>query len=400
MNEKDGERFDRDVDILDLLAALNAGKGLIIGGSLIICILAGVLSFAMPNEYLGTVQLLPPKEQTQGFGFADLLSALPIPSLRLGEKGTPADIFIATLKSKAVRRQMVQDFDLVNRYEVEMFTEAMEALGEMTSVETSEEGTIVIDVLDQDPQIAADMANHYVVLLDSTNKRISQATAAERLAFIRLLKGREDDKLEMVMDQLQEFQAAHNAISIEDQARAVIMAASAMQTDAMELDMARKSLLASGLDESHAKVKKLEQEFQLLQQYMAFLRDGLPEEGAEQDEDDPFKLGLKENLFLPLRRIPEVAQEYALLEKDVLVQKALMQMLLQQEAESLIESSNSTSTVQVLDPATPAELKAKPQRLLIVFVTGVLSFFASVCYVLGRVYVRALQERWRAEYQS
>jgi len=400
MNVKDGEKFDRDVDILDLLAALNAGKGLIIGGSLILCILAGALSFAMPNEYLGTVQLLPPKEQTKGFGFADLLSALPIPSLRLGEKGTPADIFIATLKSKAVRRQMVADFDLMNRYELETLTETIEALGEMTSVETSEEGTIVIDVLDQDPQVAADMANHYVDLLDNTNKRISQATAAERLEFIQLLKSREDDKLEGVMDQLQEFQAEHNAISIEDQARAVIMAASAMQTDAMELDMAHKSLLASGLDESHSRVKKIEQEFLLTQQYLAFLRDGLPEEGALLDKDHPFKLGLEENLFLPLRRIPEVAQEYALLEKDVLVQKALMQMLLQQEAEALIESSNSTSTVQVLDPATPAELKAKPQRFLIVFVTGVLSFFASVCYVLGRVYVRALQERWRAEYQS
>ena len=86
-----------------------------------------------------------------------------------------------------------------------------------------------IAVLDQDPQQAADMAMYYTVLLDSTNKRISQTTASERLGFIRMLLGDEDKKLEAKMEELEQFQSAHNAISIEDQARAVITAAAAMQ---------------------------------------------------------------------------------------------------------------------------------------------------------------------------
>ena len=106
---------------------------------------------------------------------------------------------------------------------------------------------------------------------------------------------------------------------------------------------------------------------------------------------------LEENLFLPLTDIPGVAQEYAKLEKDVLVQKALLQLLLQQEAEALIEAKNTTSTVQVLDPAVPPELKARPQRILIVFIAGVLSLFASICYTLGSVYVGAIRTRWTAE---
>ena len=80
------------------------------------------------------------------------------------------------------------------------------------------------------------------------------------------------------------------------------------------------------------------------------------------------------------------------------MQKALLQLLLQQEAEALIEAKNTTSTVQVLDPAVPAELKAKPQRLLIIFIAGVLSLFASICYTLGSVYARTLKTRWTAEY--
>ena len=388
----------KDVDVLDLLSALYGGKRLIVGGTLAICVLAGALSFMVPEEFEATLQILPPKEQKQGFGFSDLLSALPIPTLRLGEKGTPADIFIATLKSQATRREMVEKFGLLGRYGAETMTDAIEILAEKTTVDKTEDGTILISVLDTDPQTAADMANHYIVILDITNKRISQITASERLDFIRLLLSDEDRKLENKMEELEEFQSAHNAISIADQARAVINAAAEMQTDAMELEIIRQGFILSGLDARHDKVKKLEREILLRQEAMTILRDGPEAEGAVDLEGKTLQLEIEENLFLPLTDIPGVAQEYAKLEKDVLVQKALLQLLLQQEAEALIEAKNTTSTVQVLDPAVPPELKARPQRILIVFIAGVLSLFASICYTLGSVYVRAIRTRWTAEH--
>ena len=123
----------------------------------------------------------------------------------------------------------------------------------------------------------------------------------------------------------------------------------------------RQGMIASGLDESHDRVKKLEREILLRQDAMTFLRDGLNADSRGMMRG-PQALEMEENLFLPLRDIPKVAQDYAILEKDVLVQKALMQLLLQQEAESLIESRNNTATVQVLDPAIPPEIKARPQR--------------------------------------
>jgi len=394
------EREERkEIDILDLLAALYAGKGLIIGGTLAMCVLAGALSFLIPREFESTVQILPPKEQKQGFGFSDLLSALPIPTLRLGEKGTPADIFVATLKSRLTRRVMIEKFNLLERYGAESMTDAVEILAEKTIVDKTEDGTILIAVLDQDPQTAADMAMHYTVILDKTNKDIAQITASERLLFIRSLLSDEDEKLEMKMKSLQEFQSKHNAIAIEDQARAVIGAAAAMQTDAMELEIVRQGFILSGLDENHDKVKKLKREILLRQEAMTFLREGIQPAGSGDPlKDKRLRLDIEQNLFLPLREIPNVAQEYAKLEKDVLVQKALLQLLLQQEAEALIEAKNTTSTVQVLDPAVAAEIKAKPQRLLIVFVAGVLSLFASICYTLGVVYVRSLKTRWKADY--
>ena len=386
---------EKGADLLDLLAALYAGRRLILGGTLALCVLAGALSFLVPEEFESTAQILPPKEQKQGFGFSDLLSALPIPTLRLGEKGTPADIFIATLKSHRVRRQMVERFGLLQRYELETMTDAIETLGARTTVDKTEEGTISIAVLDRDPRTAADMVTHYIELLDLTNKNISQKTASERLGFIRELLDAENKKLEAKMEELEEFQSEYNAISIEDQARAVIRAAAGMQTEAMELEIHRQGLIMSGLDAEHDRVKKLQQEIALREEMMVILRDGLDEGGDELLRQKTLQLELDENLFLPLKQIPGVAQDFAILEKDVLVQKALLQLLLQQEAEALIEAKNTTSTVQVLDPPVPPEIKARPQRLLIVLITGVLSLFASVCYTLGAGYVREARDRWR-----
>ena len=395
------ETQSNQVDLLDLLAALRAGIKLIIIGTLLVCAVAGIISLFLEEEYEGLVQLLPPQEQKKGFGFADLLADLPIPSLRLGEKGTPADIFVAILKSPTIRRQMVNHFDLKIRYETENSMErAIEALEKKTEIGKSEQGTIMISVLDKDAEMAANMANQYVKFLDATNQVLSQTTASERLDFISMLEGREGNKLETVMLRLQKFQEDHNAISLEDQARASIRAASEMQIAAMELVIKKLSLLRSGFSRNHPEVQKLEQEALMRQEALAFLRDGDQEEGSRPLNSRNQELFLQENLFLPLRRIPEVAQEYANIEKDVLVQSALMKLLLEQKAEAFIEASNTTSTVQVLDLATAAEKPSRPRRLLIVFITGILSLFASIFYTLTSVYVRHLRDRWKMEYST
>ena len=385
----------KEIDIIDLLTALHAGRWLIIGGTLAICVLAGGLSFLLPKEYEATVQILPPREEKQSFGFSSMLSSLPIPQLRLGERGTPADISLATIRSPTIRRRMIEKFGLMQRYEARTMTSAIETLANQTTADMTEEGMLAVSVLDESPQLAADMANYYIVLLDSTNKRFSHKTASERLDFIRGLLQEEDKRLEDKMKRLEQFQSEHNAISIADQARAAILTATSMQTAAIELEIERQRLLESGLSPNHDKIKRLEREILMRQVTMAFLRDGRKPTDNTMLQDKSLQLELDENLFLPLKQIPGVAQEYATLEKDVLVQTSLLLVLLQQEAQALIEAKDATSTVQILDPATPPEIKSKPQRVLIVFIAGLLSFIASVSYVLGAVYMRELQQRWR-----
>ena len=386
----------KEIDILDLLAALNAGKRLIVTSVLVVCVAVAAFSFAIPEEYEGLVQLLPPKEQKKGFGFSELLSELPIPSLRLGEKGSPADIFIAILESPTMRKQMVDEFGLMEYYEVEKMSDAIEGLGNKTTIGKSEHGTIMISVLDRSPERAAKMANHYVTLLDVTNQSLSRESATSRLEFINRLQASEVEELEEAMEELQEFQAEHNAISIEDQAKAVIRAAAQIQMTVMDLEVQRNVLRSAGLSPDHMEIVKLEEEIRQRSQAMELLRNGSSGDSSDKAAD----LQLEQNLFLPLREIPQVAQDFAKIETKVTVKGALMKLLLQQEAEALIEAGNTTSTVQVLDAATVPEEKAKPQRFLMVFLAFVLSLFASCSYVLGSAYLGFLRQRWRDDYRD
>ena len=390
------ESNESNVDILDLIAALNAGKRRIIGGTMLVCLLAAVVTLFLPDEFEAKIQLLPPADQKKGFGFSDLLADLPIPSLKLGEKGTPADIFVAILKSPTLRRRMANEFDLMEAYETELMVDTIDMLESKTEIGKSEEGTILISVFDEEPAKAAAMAHRYVDLLDSTNQALSRDNARERLGFIHHLQEQEGYKLQDAMVKLQEFQENHNAISITEQARAVIRASAEMQMAAMELEIEKQGLLRSGFSPRHPEVLRLEQESLMRQEGLKYLRDG-PE--GDSTGATPL-LHLEENLFLPLRKIPETAQKYANIEKDVIVQSALMKLLLEQKAEALIAGENTVSTIQVLDDATVPEKKARPHRMLIVFVAGVLSLFATTFYILAATYVRELNSRWRADFSS
>jgi hypothetical protein len=354
---------ENKIDILDLVAVLHGGRKLIFGGTFLVCAAAAGLSLLLPNQYESTVQILPPEESKKGFGFADLLSDLPIPALRLGEKGTPADIFVATLKSPTTRRTMVTKFDMIANYQAERMSDAIEVLAERTVVDKSEEGTIVVTVME----------------------------------FIQLLLKREEKKMGAAMKKMQEFQSEHNAISLDNQAKAVIGAAAEMQRALMDLEMTKNTLLNQGFSRTHPKIRDVQERIRQHNQALIFVRDGQSEDSGDSVVG---QFRLDQNLFLPLREIPEVALGYADIEKEVLVKKALMQMLLQQEAEALIESNNTTNTVQVLDYAVPADEHSRPRRFLIVFISGVLSFFASTSYVIGGSYVRRLKRRWDTEYAS
>lgn len=378
----------RRFDLLDFLYITAREWRVIVGSFVIICSIAAVVSLLLPKWYEATTTMLPPKEQKRGQflgGFSEILAALPMPSLRLGEKGSPSDIFIGILKSDFVAGSIVDRFDLVERYRVRNRERAIRALHRRTEASKTPEGMIKVTVLDRSPETAAEMANAYIALLDSTNQRLASQSAQDKRMFIGQQLVKYDSELRDAQDELQAFQQEQNVISIVDQAQATIKAAAEMQIQTMELELQLWNMERS-LGAEHPIVKKMQIQIELREKQLDALRSG--------DSDGT------ENLFLPLKEIPSVAMAYARLETDVMVKTALKQFLLQQLLETTIEESNRTSTVQIVDVAAPPEMRTKPKRTMIVAIAGVLSLFLSFLYVSVRYYFAALKAEAGEEYRK
>ena len=76
--------------------------------------------------------------------------------------------------------------------------------------------------------------------------------------------------------------------------------------------------------------------------------------------------------------VPSLVWEYARLWRDVKVQEALYTMLTSQYEQARIAEARDTPSVQVLDPAIPAERKSKPLISLNMLIAGVLALFLGI----------------------
>ncbi len=383
-----------EVNILDYIYLMARRWKLIVINLLIICTVAAVISLLLPQWYTGTAMILPPKERKDEFGFAGALAELPIPVLRLGEKGSPADVVMGILKSRSVADSMVKEFDLRKLYKTDRWEEAVRALGENTTVRRTDEGLIAVSVLDRSPVRAAQMANTYLRFLDDINRELSLDWTKERRDFVETQCDSVKAALRIAQDELQGFQRRHGIISVDAQAEATIKVAADLETEIMALNLKLQSLKTS-LGEKHPEVEFTKERIRIRRsQLSSLLKEMSPGSSSLQlsRTNNPEESGHKlSTLFLPLGSVPELKTEYTRLSLDMEVQSAILKYLQEELEKKKIETRGEMSTVQVVDWATPPEMRTKPKRKTIVLISGIFGFIFSIFAILGVEYFQALQ---------
>jgi len=79
---------------------------------------------------------------------------------------------------------------------------------------------------------------------------------------------------------------------------------------------------------------------------------------------------------------------------EVEIQRAIVEFLRQELEKKRIEATpGRIATVQVVDPAVPPQMRAKPKRKLIVVMSGIFSIIFSVFAVLAVEYFHAIKEK-------
>ena len=349
-----------------------------------------VVSFFLPKIYESTATLLPQLESNNGVGlgalFASGAASSAAQSLGIslpGSPATPTDVFTAMLKSRIMADDIIRRFNLMEHYETKTMHDARGSLEGATRIVVTKEKVIKVAVEDKDPQLASDIANFYVSNLDRLNQTLSVSKARENRKFIEQRVAETQTALVKVEDALKEFQTQNRTVAIEAQSKAMIEATAMIQAQIMAQEV-QLQVMGSYLSSNNPEIARVQSSISELRKQLQIMETG--KSGKERLPGD--------RLRPAITSVPTLALEYGRLARDLKVQETLYALLISQYEQAKLTEARDTPTVQVLDPAIPAERKSRPKILLNVLIAGILSLFVGLFWA----FVRGAMDRRKAEF--
>jgi uncharacterized protein involved in exopolysaccharide biosynthesis len=350
-----------------------------------------IVAFTIPKRYESSTDLMPPDQQ--GGGTA-LLAALAgrvgggtgggaagglgmLASGLLGVKSN-GELYIDLLNSATVTGALADRFHLQQVYKTKYRKDTLKRLRKMTKItESKKSGVITIVVTDTDRQRAQDLARGYVEELNKLLARSSTSSARREREFIEqrqkaVLKDLTEDE-----EQLSKFSSSTSTIDVKEQTRATVDAGAKLQAEMIFGESELQSLRQIYGDDN-VRVKAARERIGVLQRELSKMG------GSAATANDPVDLSSDE-LYPPLRRLPELGVRYADIYRRVKVQETVYELLSAEYETARIEEAKEIPTVGTIDAAGWPEKKSFPPRLIFMLAgTIIVLFIASFAMLMLR----------------
>jgi uncharacterized protein involved in exopolysaccharide biosynthesis len=353
---------DDEISLLDLLQTVVDNLRLLVIGPLAVGLLALGISFLIPPTFTAKTQFLPPQQQqsTAASMLASLGSLGGLAGAAAGLKN-PADQYVAYMKSNAVKDALIDRFNLMERYNAKMRTDARQALEGVTRIASGKDGLMSVEFDDKDPKFAADLANAHVEELRNVLGKLAVTEAQQRRLFFekQLLKAK--DNL-IAAEQALKATGVSDSVLKSNPASAVAgVAALKAQITAQEVKIgAMRGYLAETAPD-----------FKQAMTELANLRAQL----AKQDKDDTASGSSGQG-------------DYVSRYRDFKYQETLFDLFAKQYELAKVDEAREGAVIQVLDAAQPPERKSKPKKALIAIIATLASGFALLLFVFVRQALR------------
>jgi uncharacterized protein involved in exopolysaccharide biosynthesis len=355
-------RDDDEISLLDIAIVLAKHKKLILGLPLLAAIVTAGITLLMPDIYTGRAVIMPPQQQqsTAAAMLGQLGALTGLAPSSLGIKN-PNDLYVGILKSRSIADALIERFKLKDLYEEDTLVETRKALADNTSITAGRDGLIVIEVDDEDPRRAADMANAYVEELEKLTSRLAVTEAAQRRLFFERQLAQAKEDLIKAEQSLRRTQEKTGLVQLDAQGKAMIEAAATLraQIAAREVELAAMRTYAT---EDNPDFRRVSQE-------LVGLRAELRKMASTSDGAD---------LFIPTGKIPAAGVEYVRAYRDVKYAETIFELMAKQFELAKIDEARDAAVIQVVDGAVPPDRKSKPRRTLIVLLTGLIAGLLAV----------------------
>lgn len=389
---------DKEISFVGILTRLLKHRTFIITNFLIVSIVAVIISLLLPKWYKAGALIMPPMTEG-GLGFS-MGMAGQIAGMMMGGSGdyelpmfaTPSDVYEMILKSRGVADNLIEKYDLMDRYGRPTIEETRKELGSHTFIEVGKEGSISVSFeAKEDPELAADVVNSYVEALDEANKRVKIVRAKNSRLFLEERLSETKIDLKAAEDSLRAFQERYNTVSIEDQVTAAVNNAAQLMAMKQVYEVKLQELEQT-MAPSHSEIRETKVKINAVNNQIREMKYG--------DRTGMTRALMKDtDMFPPFVNVPELGLEYARRMRDLKIQEIIFELLTQQYEQEKIQEARKSPTVVVLDQAVPPTKKSRPKRAIIVALAALLSLFFSLFVVFVREYMEDVAENDPAEYQ-
>lgn len=349
-----------EVGLLDLALPLIEHWKLWILGSLAAGLAGLGIAFLMTPIYTARTTFLPPQQQQSGL--ASALSSLGGLAGLAGAAGgikSPADQYVALMQSVSATDRLIDQFDLMKVYESKYRFEARKALEQNTRIGVGKkDGLISVEVDDEDPKRAAEIANAYVEALRRLTSTLAVSEAQQRRMFFEKELKDARDQLEVAQQALQASGFSVGALRAEPKAAAEGYARLKAEITAAEV---RTQVLRGSLAENAPELQRQVAQLSALRAQLGRL-----EQAADSGAG------------------PDYVSKY----REFKYRETLFEIFAKQYELARVDESREGALIQVVDPAVTPEYKSKPKRAFIAAAAALLSLLLLGMLILVRHFWR------------
>lgn len=378
----DAERRNRaEQTFWSILGTLWRGRLLIVGITAAAAVLSIIISLTLANWFKAQTRLLLPARSGSGLLSGAILGSLP-PSASSLLGGVSGDYqrYLSILDSRTVKENVVARFNLIEAYDVAdseaPLPAALKVLdGNIAFVVDEEYNHLSVQVYDQDPQQAADMANFFVEELNRINAQLASQSAGAFRRYVEQRYENTEAELDSVMTALSALQERYGVVDLQTQGEAFYTGMIELRLSGMAAEVEYEQLRSMYGDENATVQAAQEAVRAATRKYNAAMA------GHER--------------MLPVAQdsLPRVVRQFVDLQQQQLILAKIIEFTRPVLEEARLEEQRKIEAVQVIDVATAAARKAKPFRALIVIASTASGFILAVLYVL-------LLAWWRRNYTA
>jgi uncharacterized protein involved in exopolysaccharide biosynthesis len=350
------EDDDEGIDLLDLALPLLQHWKLLVAGPLLAGIVALGITYLIKPTFTSRTVFLPPQQQQSAA--ASALASLGALSGLVGAAAgvkSPADQYVALLQSTTVADRLIDEFKLMQVYDEEYRFEARKELANNVRISLGKkDGLISVEVDDEEPQRAAEMANRHVDELRRLTSELALTEAQQRRVFFEGQLKKTRDDLTQAQQQLQASGFNPGALKAEPKAAAEGYARLKAEVTAAEV---RLQTLRRNLSETTPEVQQAQTMLGALQAQLG---------KAEASTD--FSGG------------PDYIGKF----REFKYQETLFELFARQYELARLDESREGALIQVVDVAKPAEHKSKPKRAITAVATTLAALLLLAVFVVTR----------------